>query len=671
MHFYSGLPILHSHHGVPESWTRTRSWLDKTNPAVLLCPPKEPTFSIKCPEIENLERYDKPPKPSFWNNFPKNIDKTSHSSCVNVKEFEKFISACENKWSFQQKSIAKRSAKILKLGSKTIFKNNSPPVFNSANAKSAIKNGRCITDTIAVWIKKNYVIGPFSSPPSKKFNTSPLIAAVQKTKVRPILNLSAPQGSSFNDAVDKNHLRKLSMSSAKKFSQTLVRMGKDAKFAKSDVVDAYKLIPSHASEWKYFGFKWLGKFFADTSIPFGSTAAPAGYDDFGETVTNIAVTISETPKSLIHRQLDDVPVAAPKLSNIVEVFSATYKSVCKKLNVELAPPCPSREKAFEASTTGTVLGIRFDSSDMSWKLPEDKWTETTWILGNFLDKSHSSLLVFQKLHGKINDFAQIAIFLKGFRFFQNKFLQQFENNTEISLPIPLDLKAELLVWFKCIVDSKMGLPIPTITENIPLFYVENFSDAAGAAFTSSNKTNPIKDERGAAAITIVNNIINCYTAVTWSYELISKFPHNSALIEAIGLIMPFLEFPDRFAGKFVKCNVDNISLVFNWEKRCTKTDVPTFTILQTLHILEFALPCKIFVDHSPRRSSKETKLVDNLSRADSTTKVDIELLGKAEKRFLSGPLGEWCKNPSLHVDSLPVNIVDHCMSNLSSSNKKK
>ena len=118
----------------------------------------------------------------------------------------------------------------------------------------------------------------------------------------------------------------------------------------------------------------------------------------------------------------------------------------------------------------------------------------------------------------------------------------------------------------------MGFPIPTITKNIPLFYVENFLDAAGAAFTSSNKTNPIKDERGAAAITIVNNIINCYTAVTWSYELISKFPHNSALIEAIGLIMPFLEFPDRFAGKFVKCNVDNISLVFNWEKCCTKTD---------------------------------------------------------------------------------------------------
>ena len=110
------------------------------------------------------------------------------------------------------------------------------------------------------------------------------MAAVQKTKVRPILNLSAPAGSSFNDAVDKNHLRKLSMSSAKKFSQTLVRMGKGANFAKSDLVDAYKLIPSHTSEWGFYDFKWLGNFFADTTIPFRSTASPTKFVNTGATI---------------------------------------------------------------------------------------------------------------------------------------------------------------------------------------------------------------------------------------------------------------------------------------------------------------------------------------------------------------------------------------------------
>ena len=78
---------------------------------------------------------------------------------------------------------------------------------------------------------------------------------------------------------------------------------------------------------------------------------------------------------------------------------------------------------------------------------------------------------------------------------------------------------------------------------------------------------PIKDDRGAAAITSIERKIEACTTVTWTYELICKFPHNSAILEAIGLLMPFIEFPDMFARKFVKCNVDNISLIFNWEKR--------------------------------------------------------------------------------------------------------
>ena len=172
----------------------------------------------------------------------------------------------------------------------------------------------------------------------------------------------------------------------------------------------------------------------------------------------------------------------------------------------------------------------------------------------------SSLLKFQKLQGKINDFAQIGIFLKGFRFFQNNFLQTFENNNKITLDIPDKLKSELKIWLKCILNSKNGFPIPLITENIPLFFTENFSDAAGATFNSQYPYTPIKDDCGAASITNVNNCILYYTCTSWSYELICKYPNNSAIFEAIGLVMPFIMFPDAFGGKFVKCNIDNISL---------------------------------------------------------------------------------------------------------------
>ena len=52
------------------------------------------------------------------------------------------------------------------------------------------------------------------------------MAVKQKTKVRPILNLSAPKQASFNDFVNENHIRKLEMSSAAKFDDAINHAGK-------------------------------------------------------------------------------------------------------------------------------------------------------------------------------------------------------------------------------------------------------------------------------------------------------------------------------------------------------------------------------------------------------------------------------------------------------------
>ena len=237
-----------------------------------------------------MDCYKKPPNNTFWNGFPKNTEIFFCHTPINVEKFVLLVKENNSNWSYQQKTIAKRAIKILKFGSKICFKRGAKVKYNSKNGNSSFKHGKLITDTIATWVKKGHVIGPFSAPPFKDLNTSPLMAIEQKNKVRPILNLSAPEGSSLNDAVDKKTIRKLTMSSAKKFSQTLLKLGRNANFAKSDLVDAYKLIPINPCDWKYYGFKWLGKFFVDTTTPFGSNTAPANFDDIGETVTNIVQT---------------------------------------------------------------------------------------------------------------------------------------------------------------------------------------------------------------------------------------------------------------------------------------------------------------------------------------------------------------------------------------------
>ena len=82
------------------------------------------------------------------------------------------------------------------------------------NTTSVIEHGSEFTDVLAWWVKKGYVAGPFTAPPLKNFRTNAMMAVEQRNKIRIIMNLSAPEGSSFNDAINESALEKVSMSSA-------------------------------------------------------------------------------------------------------------------------------------------------------------------------------------------------------------------------------------------------------------------------------------------------------------------------------------------------------------------------------------------------------------------------------------------------------------------------
>ena len=92
-----------------------------------------------------------------------------------------------------EKRVAKKALRMVK-GKVPVALKNSLKGVRTKNVKSAIENGRFMTDTIAGWVKKKFVAGPYEKAPMKEFRVNPLMAAVQKTKVRPIMHLSSPKG---------------------------------------------------------------------------------------------------------------------------------------------------------------------------------------------------------------------------------------------------------------------------------------------------------------------------------------------------------------------------------------------------------------------------------------------------------------------------------------------
>jgi hypothetical protein len=89
------------------------------------------------------------------------------------------------------------------------------------NADSAYKYGESVTETVASWVTKKFVSGPFDGPPLKNFRVNPLAAIDQGSKIRPIMDVSAPKGASLNDNMNDLELEKVFMSTAQRFSYSL------------------------------------------------------------------------------------------------------------------------------------------------------------------------------------------------------------------------------------------------------------------------------------------------------------------------------------------------------------------------------------------------------------------------------------------------------------------
>ena len=127
-----------------------------------------------------------------------------------------------------QRLRADRVVHDLQFGSQVPFL-ASLPALRIPNTPSVTAHGEEFTDTLAWWIRQGYVAGPFAAPPLPLFRTNAMMAVEQRNKIRIIMNLSAPKGSSFNDAIDELALEKISMSSARLFGYSLTDCGVGAR----------------------------------------------------------------------------------------------------------------------------------------------------------------------------------------------------------------------------------------------------------------------------------------------------------------------------------------------------------------------------------------------------------------------------------------------------------
>jgi hypothetical protein len=273
---------------------------------------------ILCPDIPVLLDYSRGADESYWKAFPKRPLPDKPMCEVNIENLVSLTKKCSEHITFCELMRANTCIDNLATGASSFQKSPLPACFQK-NASNTITHRREVSDAVASWLRKGFAAGPFDQPPVSNFRVNPLMAIQQSGKVRPVLNLSAPDKLSFNDFVDEAKLEKVNMTSAKQFAASLQEAGMGASFSKYDLVDAYKNVPVKIFDLRLQGFSWLNKYFVETRQIFGAKTAVPNYDIFGNTILTLANVSACVPKKFLHRALDDVPVVSPKCKNYCEL----------------------------------------------------------------------------------------------------------------------------------------------------------------------------------------------------------------------------------------------------------------------------------------------------------------------------------------------------------------
>ena len=225
-------------------------------------------------------------------------------------------------------------------------------------------------DQLATMVKDRIISGPFIDPPVDGFRTNPLFVVERNNKTRTILDLSSPTGESYNEAIDVNRIPIISMSSPREIADLLVEYGPSAYFSKLDHKAAFKLVPVRTDIMALQGFQFLGRFFVESQLVFGSRSSPAIYDRLHEIFLLVAQLRAGIDARGLMRTLDDfVPVTPDKESN--EKIVSAYVALANEISLPLAP-LDNPEKAFLVKQQGVLLGIDLDARNSKWSLPLEK-----------------------------------------------------------------------------------------------------------------------------------------------------------------------------------------------------------------------------------------------------------------------------------------------------------
>ena len=184
-----------------------------------------------------------------------------------------------------------------------------------------------------------------------------------------------------------------------------------------------------------------------------------------------------------------------------------------------------------------------------------------------------------------------------------------------------------------------------------------YTDAAGVGFTVAGGKRFYLDNHGKGVACLAGSCLDDiwgWTRLSWAEGLLTEqkdekgchFGSKSTTLESIGVLLPFLTFPDKIRNKQLVFRVDNTAVMWGWSAGYVKRDETASEVLKCVRYLAGYLGARVFIEHVDRMSTEMARLADELSRRESSlSEAKKRALRKAEFREVKGFLWNWLKNP--------------------------
>lgn len=270
----------------------------------------------------------------------------------------------------------------------------------SSNHISATINSAIVKQKIDEEIASGRVRGPFLSPPCEPFICSPL-ALVPKHETgsfRLIHNLSYPPDESVNSGIDRADSQVV-YDSIDTIISLVRHFGTNALMAKTDITNAFRLLPIHGDDRYLLGFSWPSddgslQYYMDCCLPMGLSASCQFFERFSSALQWI---MTENYGASMSHILDDFFFVGPAHSSKCAIDLSTFISICRDLGVPL-----KQEKTVWPTTNIVIYGIEIDSVTMVSRLPDPKVLKIRALLHQFSKRKKVKLRKLQSLLGLLN-----------------------------------------------------------------------------------------------------------------------------------------------------------------------------------------------------------------------------------------------------------------------------